>query len=82
MLIVRHRVVTQDAADPPEGVGEAAAGLLLGELGPEDAGQDGAGVRMVAEGDEIGQQVTGLLGGQLNGLPVPFDSQSAKGVEM
>jgi hypothetical protein len=37
---------------------------------------------MVAESNEISQQVAGLLGGQLKELPIALDPQSAKDIEM
>jgi hypothetical protein len=67
--------------DAPERVREAMAGLALGAVRPQNTHQDRTGVRAVTEGDEIGQQITGFLGGKSYKLLFTLDSQSTESVE-
>jgi len=81
VFLVRQYTVTKHVAHAPKGVGETTPGLILGEIGPQDANQDRAGVGTVTEGDQIAQQITGLLGGQLERLPVTLDTEATEGIK-
>jgi hypothetical protein len=81
VLVIRQNVIPENAADAPEGAGEATPGPVLGEIGPQGADESGARVMTVAEDDQVAQQIAGLLGGQLKGLPITLDTQPTKGIE-
>jgi hypothetical protein len=82
VFLVCQYTVTKHVAHAPKGVGETTPGLILGEIGPEDTNQDRAGVGTDTEGDQIAQQITGLLGRQLERLPVTLNTEATEGVKM